>query len=73
MSCAAIGRVLSSVATSLTTAQTELMFGGGQGNKQQRRVRHCIRENRRLIPLITEMVDKDEFDIYMNENVEHYE
>jgi len=70
MSCAAIGRAISSVATSLTTTQTELLANNG---RQQRRVRQCIRENKKLIPLITEVVDSDQFDIYMNNNVEHYE
>ncbi len=69
LSCAAIGRAISSVATSLTTTQTELIAAKGQ----QRRVRQCIRENTRLIPLITEVVDSDEFDIFMNDSVMHYE
>ncbi len=71
MSSAAIGRAISSVATSLTTTQTELM--SCSRGKAQRRVRPCIRENRKLIPLWTEVVSSDEFDIYMNDKVEHYE
>jgi hypothetical protein len=70
MSCAAIGRAISSVATSLTTTQTELSSSQG---RQQRRVRPCIRESRKLIPLLTEVVSADEFDIYMGDTVEHYE
>ena len=81
MSCAAIGRAISSVATSLAMTQTELMSptgkrpGGGRSGyeKQQRRVRQCIRESKRLIPLLTEIVNSDEFDIHMNNSVEHYE
>ncbi len=70
MSCASIGRSISSVATSLTKTQTELF---SQNGREQRRIRTLIRENRRLIPLLTEVVSKDEFNIYMNSDVQHYE
>lgn len=69
LSSAAVGRAISSVASSLTATQTEIKLRG----QSQRRVRPCIRENKKLIPLLTEAVTADEFDIYMNDDVEHYE
>ena len=69
LSSAAVGRAISSVATSLTATQTEMQLRG----QSQRRVRPCIRESKKLIPLLTEAVTADEFDIYMNDAVEHYE
>ena len=70
MSCADIGIALSSAATSLTACQTELASKcDAAGQKRQRRVRSCKRENCRLLPVLTEMVD-DTFEIYMNDEVE---
>jgi len=71
MSCAAIGRAISSVATSLTLNQTELMTGHAGAGRLQRRVRQCMRESRKMMPLLTEVISSDQFDVYMNDDVEH--
>mmetsp|Transcript_4249 Transcript_4249/g.8134 ORF Transcript_4249/g.8134 Transcript_4249/m.8134 type:complete len:859 (-) Transcript_4249:146-2722(-) len=77
LSCAEIGAAFSSVATSLMACQTELKEHNGNNKngpaiKRQRRVRTCLRENRRLLPALTEIVDET-FKIYMNEKVERYQ
>uniref|UniRef100_A0A7S3V8N3 Alpha-type protein kinase domain-containing protein n=1 Tax=Chaetoceros debilis TaxID=122233 RepID=A0A7S3V8N3_9STRA len=72
LSCAEIGAAVSSAATSLTACQTALRSATNIGGQQQRRVRQCLRENSRLLPALTEVVD-DTFDIYMNEDVERDE
>jgi len=73
MSCAEIGAAFTSAATSVMVYQTELADGGGPGNerprKKQRRIRSCLRESSRLLPVLTEVVD-DSFQVYMNEKVE---
>ena len=73
MSCAEIGAAFTSAATSVMVYQTELADGGGPGNdrprKKQRRIRSCVRESSRLLPVLTEVVD-DSFQVYMNEKVE---
>jgi len=69
MSCADVGAAISSVATSLTTCQTEL--SNMKNGARQRKVRECIREKKSVIPLLTEVVDKENFDIYMGNNVQH--
>jgi hypothetical protein len=61
-----VGAAISSIATSMTLTQTELRTGGGP---RQRRVRSCLRESRKNMPLLTEIVDKEEFDIYLGPNV----
>jgi Mg-chelatase subunit ChlD len=75
LSCAEIGAAFSSVATSLMACQTELRQCNGNNSgpttKKQRRVRTCLRENKRLLPALTEIVD-DTFNVYMNERVERY-
>jgi hypothetical protein len=76
LSCAEIGAAFSSVATSLMACQTQLQQQENDHHvehpaKKQRRVRMCMRENRRLLPVVTEVVD-DTFNIYMNEKVERY-
>lgn len=74
MSCAEIGAAVSIAATSLTACQTELVsMNGGNQQKKQRRVRSCLRENSRLLPVWTELVDETSFHIYMNECVERCE
>lgn len=74
LSCAEIGAAFSSVATSLMTCQTELIGLNGNAeppSKRQRRVRTCLRESKRLLPILTEVVDET-FKIYMNDKVERY-
>ena len=73
MSCAEIGAAFTSAATSVMVYQTELADGGGPGNdrprKKQRRIRSCVRESSRLLPVLTEVVDNS-FQVYMNDKVE---
>lgn len=65
MSCAEIGAALTAAATTLATCQTKLAT---QGGPRQKRVRFCLRENSRLVPLLTEVVDET-FYTYMNDKV----
>ena len=71
MSCAAIGAAISSVAASLTQTQSELAGLGRVNVNQPRRVKPVLRERTKTVPLLTEVVGEDEFDIYMSSNVEH--
>lgn len=73
MSCAAIGAAISSVAASLTETQSELVALGRMNGNRQRRVKPVLREKFKTLPLLTEVVNGDEFDIYMDSNVEHYQ
>jgi len=73
MSCAAIGAAISSVAASLTKTQLELVDLQRMNGGQQRRVRPVMRENNKTLPLLAEVVSENEFDIYMDANVEHYQ
>jgi hypothetical protein len=70
MSCAEIGVAITGAATSLADCQTELAaFNTGGPRKRQRRVRSCLRENSRLLPVLTEEVDET-FNIYMEKKVD---
>lgn len=71
MSCAKIGAAMSSVATSLTQCQTKL--NGNATNGARKRIRPCYRESTKSIPILTEWVDDQEFDIYASDAVERYE
>jgi len=72
MTSAAIGAAISSVATSMTQTQTEMtMVIGKNGKTKQKRVKECIRENRKHIPLFTEVVSSEEFDIYVGKDMVH--
>lgn len=70
MSCAKIGAAMSSVATTLTQCQTKL---NGNANGVRKRIRPCYRESTKSIPILTEWVDDQEFDIYASDAVERYE
>eukprot|EP00978_Attheya_sp_CCMP212_P000899 scaffold1948_cov52-Attheya_sp.AAC.2 len=70
LTSSAMGNAMSSVGTSLINSQTELTSVHYDGGRQ-RKVRKVTRENRTLIPLLTEVIDKDEFDIYMGDTVNH--
>jgi len=63
MSSSSIAAAISSIATSLTETQI--------GMDSQRLVRKMTRENRKQLPMLTEVVDPADFDIYMGSNVEH--
>eukprot|EP00957_Ditylum_brightwellii_P150155 11434391-Ditylum_brightwellii.AAC.2 len=92
MTCSGLGQALSSVATSLTRSQTELLpfvvdrdpsadDGYSDAEKdalakaayRQRRVRKVMRENKQTIAAVTEIVNEEDFRIYMNDKVVHME
>lgn len=72
-SCSSLGVAISSVATSLTASQTELTVDNGFGTNIQRKVRPVKRENKTLIPVYTEVIDTNDFNVYMGDNVHHME
>ncbi len=73
LSCAEIGKAITSAATSLTVCQTMLRTGvDGAANGRQKRLRPCLRESTKEVPLLTEMVD-DSFHIFMGDEVERLE
>jgi hypothetical protein len=63
MSSSSIAAAISSIATSLTDTQTEMT--------NQRLVRKMTRENRKMLPVLTEAVDPKDFRVYMGSAVEH--
>lgn len=62
MSSSSIAAAISSIATSLTDTQTEMT--------NQRLVRKMTRENRKMLPVLTEAVDPKDFCVYMGSAVE---
>ena len=66
MSSSSLGAVVSSIATSLTASQLNDDKNGGV-----KRVRPVRREDRSRVPLLTEAVDPEEFDIFMDDSVVH--
>jgi hypothetical protein len=63
MSSSSIAAAISSIATSLTDTQTAMT--------RQQFVRKMIRENRKMLPILTEAVDPKDFRVYMGSAVEH--
>lgn len=66
LSSSSIAGAISSIATSLTETQLDAA-------SFRQVVRRMTRENRKMLPALTEVVDPKEFDIYMSDNVEHLE
>ena len=64
LTTAKIGDAISSVASSLTELQSDLNLAG-----RRMRVREVLRENMRQIPMLTETVSPEEFDVYMHGQV----
>lgn len=65
MSSSSIAAAISSIATSLTETLTDK-------TSANRMVRKMTRENRKQLPVFTEVVDPTDFSIYMGNDVEHY-
>ena len=66
LSSSSIAAAISSIATSLTETQLDAA-------SSRQVVRRMTRENRKMLPALTEVVDPKEFDVYMGDNVEHLE
>ena len=80
LSAAGVGAAVSSIATSLTTCQTMTALSphekrrgcGHEDHRNRRMVRPVTRENPKFIPILTELVDTDDFEIYMGpKQVQH--
>lgn len=71
LSSSGIGAAISSIATSLTDAQSEL--NDMDGSRRRRLVHAVEREDRRRLPALTTVVSPNEFNIYMHDAVVHKE
>lgn len=65
MSCSSFGNAISSIATSLTDTLADK-------SSSNRLVRKMTRENRKTLPFLTEVVDPEDYTIYMGDKVEHF-
>jgi len=66
LSAAGLGKAFSSLATSVTNSQRSWSIGGGLTARPMRQV---TREKASNVPFFTEVVDSNEFNIYMGTNV----
>ena len=71
MSSSSIGAAISSIATSLTDTQTALYTLDGVAGKPKRHIREVVRESKKAMPTITEVIDPEDFYIFMGDAVSH--